>query len=289
MSIKKENRFNCYVLGRAQDAGMPHIGCTKECCKNARSTQKTEMQACLGVHDTKTNKLVLIEATPSIEKQVSLLHRLSGVTNKKPFIDALLMTHAHIGHYGGLFLFGKEAALTNKIPTFITSDFSKFLQDNAPWSDLILNQNIAINNIAPNTNFEPIPDLFIEAIHVPHRKDHTDTVAFKIYGENKSVLFMPDIDYIEGYEHLIDDVDIAFIDGTFYDSNEIPNRAISTIPHPLICDTMNRLQEYAKKTPEKIRFIHFNHSNPALNNDEVQNNISSRCFNIAKTNEKIPI
>ncbi|HBO57278.1 MAG TPA: pyrroloquinoline quinone biosynthesis protein PqqB [Opitutae bacterium] len=289
MSIKKENRFNCYVLGRAQDAGVPHIGCTKECCKNARSAQKTEMQACLGVHDTKTNKLVLIEATPSIEKQVSLLHRLSGVTNKKPFIDALLMTHAHIGHYGGLLLLGKEAALTNKIPTFITSNFSKFLQGNAPWSDLISNQNLAINNIEPNTKFEPISDLFIEAIHVPHRKDHTDTVAFKIYGENKSVLFMPDIDYIEGHEHLIGDVDIAFIDGTFYDSNEIPNRSISTIPHPLICDTMNHLQEYAKKTPEKIRFIHFNHSNPALNNDEVQHEISSRCFNIAKKNEKIPI
>ena len=88
-----ESRFECFVLGRAQDGGMPHLGCEKKCCVDARSLGTEEYPACLGIHDTKTGKLVLIEATPAIEKQVSLLHTLTGVTDRgRQPIDALLPT-----------------------------------------------------------------------------------------------------------------------------------------------------------------------------------------------------
>jgi hypothetical protein len=32
---------------------------------------------CLGIHDTKTGTLLLIEATPAIESQIALLHQLT--------------------------------------------------------------------------------------------------------------------------------------------------------------------------------------------------------------------
>ncbi len=291
-----DSRFHCYVLGRAQDGGLPHLGCEKTCCMNARSSGLKELPACLGIHDTKTGKLLLIEATPAIESQVALLHKLSGEQERgrHPF-DALLLTHAHIGHYAGLIQLGREVASTKAIPTFVTKRMANFLSNNAPWSQLVSLNQIDLQ-VFPETDrisasFSPIDGLDVEAIKVPHRDEFSDTVAFKLHGPDKTVLFVPDIDRWEGHEKLLEtllqDVNVAYIDATFYDGRELPGRDMTKIPHPMMVDTMKRLATFASENPGTIRFIHLNHTNPAFNDKEIQRNLRNLGFKIAQQGERI--
>ena len=289
-------RFHCYVLGRAQDGGVPHLGCEKSCCMNARTTGLKEYPACLGIHDTETGKLLLVEATPAIETQVALLHERSGVQNRArlPF-DALLLTHAHIGHYSGLIHLGREVASTNAIPTYVTKRMANFLSTNGPWSLLVSLNQIELHVLPEtdyfSTSFSPIDGLKVEAIKVPHRDEFSDTVAFKLFGPDKGVLFVPDIDRWEGHEELLTklliDVDVAYIDATFYDGRELPNRDLTKIPHPMMIDTMKRLSTFASENPGTIRFIHLNHTNPAFNDRDIQYNLRDLGFRLAEQGERI--
>jgi pyrroloquinoline quinone biosynthesis protein B len=291
-----DNRFHCYVLGRAQDGGLPHLGCEKICCTSARENGRKELPACLGIHDTKTGKLLLIEATPAIESQVALLHKLSGEQNRgrSPF-DALLLTHAHIGHYAGLIHLGKEVASTKAIPTYVSKRMGNFLSNNGPWSQLVSLNQIELH-VLPETDslsssFMPLDGLEVEAIKVPHRDEFSDTLAFKIRGPDQTVLFVPDIDRWDGHEKLLskllDGVDVAFIDATFYDGRELPGRDMTKIPHPMMVDTMELLSTFAKENPGTIRFIHLNHTNPAFSDVAIERNLRDLGFKIAQQGERI--
>jgi pyrroloquinoline quinone biosynthesis protein B len=291
-----DSRFHCYVLGRAQDGGLPHLGCEQLCCTEARKSGREEYPACLGIHDTKTGTLLLIEATPAIESQVALLHQLTDThtRGRQPF-DALLLTHAHIGHYAGLIQLGREVASTKSIPTFVTKRMGAFLTDNAPWSQLVALQQIDLHVLPETdrlaTSFSPIEGLEVEAFKVPHRDEFSDTVAFKFHGPNQTVLFVPDIDRWDGHEkllhRLLDDVDVAYIDATFYDGRELPGRDMTKIPHPMMIDTMELLSQFAKEHDGAIRFIHLNHTNPAFSDHAIQQELRNRGFRIAQQGERI--
>ena len=287
------SRFHCFVLGRAQDGGVPHIGCTKSCCTEARTNRHQEFPTSLGIHDTQTDKLVLIEATPAIASQVAKLCELAEITEPRSLVDAILLTHAHIGHYAGLLQLGKECASTHAIPTYVTSRMGDFITSNAPWSQLVTNKNIELHTVEPSVKFTPIDGLTIEAIEVPHREDFTDTVAFKIHGPNQTVLFVPDIDRLDDNDELLEklfaNVDLAYIDATFYDGRELPNRNANSIPHPLMIDSMNILQEFVTCNPGGVRFIHLNHTNPALNDNAVQLAIRNRGFRVAEQGELVTL
>jgi pyrroloquinoline quinone biosynthesis protein B len=78
-------------------------------------------------------------------------------------------------------------------------------------------------------------------------------------------------------------VDYAFLDATFYDGEEINNRDISEIPHPFIIESMAKFEKLIPEERQKIYFIHFNHTNPALNPKSSQTRqIIDNGFNIAK-------
>ena len=66
------DRFEVFVLGIAQDGGVPHLGCDAVCCTEKRANGERLYPACLGIHDRRTNRLLLIEATPEIQAQVAL-------------------------------------------------------------------------------------------------------------------------------------------------------------------------------------------------------------------------
>jgi len=285
------SQFHCYVLGRAQDGGVPHIGCMKKCCTEARASGHQEIPACLGIHDSQTDKLLLIEATPAIATQVAQLRELAGITEPRTLVDAILLTHAHIGHYAGLMHLGKECASTDAIPTYATTRMVNFITSNAPWSQLVIDNNIGLHTVEPSQHFSPMDGLSIEAIEVHHREDFTDTVAFKIHGPNRTLLFVPDIDRLDDNDALIEKlfagVDIAYLDGTFYDGRELPNRDASAIPHPLMIDSMNLLHEFAESNPRAIRFIHLNHTNPALNDTTIQTEMRNRGFLLAEQGELV--
>ncbi|MCH2162295.1 MAG: MBL fold metallo-hydrolase [Phycisphaerales bacterium] len=290
-----QGRFDLYVLGSAQDGGLPHVGCEKPCCVNARATGRVETPACLGIHDRHSGRLVLVEATPAVESQLATFYELTGVKGRgRQPVDAVLITHAHIGHYAGLIQFGREVASTREMPTYVTPSMAGFLRDNGPWSQLVELGQLDLVEITPGKQrFEPIEGLEVEAIAVPHREEFSDTVAFRFHGPEQTVLFCPDIDrwtvrqgLLEG---LLEGVDVAYLDGTFYDGRELPGRNIADIPHPPIVDTMDRLAEDAKERPGRIRFLHINHSNPVYNDEAVIAEVEARGFGIARTGEKVDL
>ena len=295
-------RFEVVVLGRAQDGGLPHLGCERSCCVNARKSGRLETPACLGVRDLQTNRLLLLEATPRIEHQVGLLHGIAGATDRprRP-VDGILLTHAHIGHYAGLIQLGREVASTKATPVWATPRFCEYLRTNGPWSQLVELDQIALHEIAPGTtdgaiaptSFEPLPGLRVDAFTVPHRDEFSDTVAYKLHGPSKTVLFCPDVDRWDAHEglleKLLEDVDVAYVDATFYDGRELPGRNILEVPHPPMIRTMELLEAMGRKTPGRVRFIHLNHTNPALNDLDLQDEIRGRGFPVAEVGERVGI
>jgi pyrroloquinoline quinone biosynthesis protein B len=286
-----EGRFELVVLGVAQDGGLPHLGCSKTCCERAREEGRREGPASLGIHDTRSGRLVLVEATPDIEAQVALLHEASATSGapRRPF-DALLLTHAHIGHYAGLVHLGREVASTKAIDTWLSPRFAEFLSSQGPWSQLVSLEQIVPRTHQPGTPFEPIEGLSVEALPVPHRDEFADTVAYRFRGSHRTVLFVPDIDRWEDdiLERLLEGVDIAYLDATFYDGREVPGRDISEIPHPPMVLTMDLLGEWVAERPAgSVRFIHLNHSNPALHEDALRDEIAERGYAVASRGETL--
>ena len=84
---------------------------------------------------------------------------------------------------------------------------------------------------------------------------------------------------------LLEGVDIAYIDATFYDGSELPGRNLSEIPHPAMINTMERLADVASDRPGAIRFIHFNHTNPAFSNPDITRLVEEEGFGIAVQGE----
>lgn len=274
---------------------MPHVGCNRSCCIEARSSGKHEYPTSIGLIDHETGQLVLIEATPAIDAQIALLHSIAsaGERCRRP-VDAVVITHAHMGHYLGLAHFGREVASTHELPCFVSKKMAEFLRTNGPWSQLVALDQLQLNPFSPGDKFEPISGVHIEAIQVPHRDEFSDTMAFRIHGPNRTVLFVPDIDRwdaatmtAERLEALFDGVDVAYVDGTFYDGRELPGRDKRLVPHPMIVDSMERFAERAKSHPGSIRFIHMNHTNPAFHDADVRRVIEEAGFAVAKQGERL--
>lgn len=295
MQAKADSGLRLVVLGRAQDGGLPHLGCERaECCAAARRSGRVETPACLGICGGDGGALILVEATPAIETQIAELQRRTSIEGRgrKP-VDAILLTHAHIGHYLGLAQLGREVAATQAMPLFVSQRMATFLRDNGPWSQLVALGQIELRDFAPPSRFRLTQGIDVEAIPVPHRDEFSDTLAFRIHGPHRTVLFCPDIDAWERnpglLERLLDGVDVAYLDGTFYDGRELPERARSEIPHPPMVDTMDRLQAFVKAHPGSVRFIHLNHTNPAWNDDVIAASIEARGFRIAQVGESVEL
>ncbi len=285
-----QGRFRLVVLGVAQDGGLPHLGCTREGCERARREGRRVDPASLGIVDTATGTSLLIEATPFIEAQVARLHEIAGrASHPRRPVDGLVLTHAHIGHYAGLIHCGREVAATDHLPTWVTERMAAFLRDNGPWNQLVALGQIELRTIRGGEPFEPMPGLRITPIVVPHRQEYSDTIALRVEGSERTVLFASDVDRWEGdlLERLLDGVDVAYLDGTFYDGREVPGRDLSEIPHPPIVTTMQRLAGRARDRPGSIRFLHFNHTNPLFHEPELRREVERRGFGLAVPGESL--
>ncbi|MFY9344185.1 MAG: MBL fold metallo-hydrolase [Planctomycetota bacterium] len=287
-----------FVLGVAQDGGLPHFGCEQPCCSEARRTGRVLYPSALGLVDRRggagNERLLLVEATPRIEEQVAMLHDLAGVHGRgRAPVDAVLTTHAHLGHYLGLAWFGREVAGSKAVPVHCSSRFSLFLRGHGPWKQLVELQQIDVREFDVGRVFAPWPGLCVMPLGVPHRDEFSDTMAFKIHGPNRTVLFVPDVDAWEKspglLEGLLTGVDVAYVDGTFFDGRELPDRNLAEIPHPLMTCTMELLAATAKARPGAIRFLHCNHSNPALHDPAVRARIEAAGFGIAVQGERVAL
>jgi pyrroloquinoline quinone biosynthesis protein B len=275
------------ILGIAQDAGAPHIGCRKSCCRDLwEDPRPWVMVTCLGLIDRKTGEQFLLDCTPDFPRQWSLLDKifrapalpltaqpseLSATIPTGPLgLNGIFLTHAHIGHYTGLMYLGKEGMGSRNLPVYVMPLMERFLRTNAPWDQLVGLKNIFLQ---PMTADHPVAldRINVTPFLVPHRNEYSETVGFLIAGPSKTAAFIPDIDRWQDWERdlpdLLSRVDFAFLDGTFFGDGELPGRDMSEIPHPQIIETMRRLEQLAANERNKVYFIHLNHTNPCLRPD----------------------
>ena len=269
MPAQENSDLFAVVLGVAQDGGYPQTGCKKKCCELAwRDHQERKFVSSIAVVDWKSKQRFLFDCSPDFREQLKLLDQIAPVEGQGIGIDGIFLTHAHMGHYAGLMHLGREALGTQQVPVYGSPRMLEFLKKNGPWSQLI-----ELNNIEPRQfNLdEPIrlnDRLSVKAFKVPHRDEFSDTVGFKISTESKSMVYLPDIDkwskWNRAIENVVESTDIALLDGTFFDNGELPNRDMSQIPHPFVVESIKRFSVLERGVRSRIKFIHFNHTNPAI-------------------------
>jgi len=277
------DRPHIVVLGIGQDAGYPQADCHKECCQKVWDDPALKKHvSCIAVIDPATSTSWLFDATPDITSQLKVLEEHSG----KQVPDGIFLTHAHIGHYTGLMFLGHEAMGTSEVPVYAMPKMHRFLSDNGPWSQLVTLNNIDLHKMAANAKIQLTSSLSVVPLLVPHRDEYSETVGFMIKGSTRTALFIPDINKWQSWDKnivdIIREVDIALIDGSFFDGNELPNRDMSEIPHPFVVESMKLFEALSAQDKAKVHFIHFNHTNPMLHMDsEASQHVKMMGFNIA--------
>ncbi|HSS45383.1 MAG TPA: MBL fold metallo-hydrolase, partial [Thermoanaerobaculia bacterium] len=273
------------VLGIAQDGGVPQAGCRQRLCLEARrDPAKRRLVASIGVIDAAAKMRFAIDATPDFAAQ---MERLGGLP------DGILLTHAHIGHYLGLAQLGREVLNAKAMPVYCTASMARFLRENRPWSRLVAEENISIREIEPGTEFPLTENLHVTALKVPHRDEDSDTVAYLVRGPQRRLLWLPDIDKWETWDRRIEELAreprlLAFLDGTFYEADEIPGRSIADIPHPLVPETVERLLK-AGRPRARVFFVHLNHTNRLLWDGRALESLKSRGFSVAREGSRYPL
>ena len=278
--------YSLKILGVVQDGGLPHLGSNKLCCENI---EQQRFVTSVMLINNENNESYLFDASPDINKQLNFM----GDRIKKD-LKGVFLTHAHIGHYTGLMYFGREALNSKSINVYAMPRMKKFLEQNGPWSQLVSLQNISITEINNNSKLSIDPNIIIQPIEVPHRAEFSETVGYKIYGPNKTVLFIPDIDKWYLWEKSIIEeikkVDYALIDATFYDSKEVNYRDLSEIPHPFVIESMELFDSIKYKEKNKIYFIHLNHTNPLLDKESEQYKfVIGEGYNVAEEGMKLKL
>ncbi|WP_262910799.1 MBL fold metallo-hydrolase [Wocania arenilitoris] len=90
---------------------------------------------------------------------------------------------------------------------------------------------------------------------VPHLDEYSETVGYKIEGQNKSALFIPDIDkWHVWHKNIVDEVkkvDYAFLDTSFFRDAKL-DRDMSKIPYPFTTETTTLFKNESKETKNKI-------------------------------------
>ncbi len=291
------------ILGIAQDGGVPHAGCSCDTCTAAHADPAKRFHvASLAIiiptddADPRTNDVYLIDATPDITEQLHMLRDVrdapEGRTDRAP-VAGVFLTHAHMGHYTGLAHFGFESMHTQTTPVWCTERMGGFLRRFGPWSQLVEKNEIEPRTLTPGEPVELGAGVTVTPILVPHRAEFTDTCAFVIRGPSTTVFYMPDCNPWNRWTAPIDEVlagegtDVALLDATFYSLDELPGRSLSEIGHPPIVTTMDTLQSMSDAGLD-VRFVHLNHTNPALDAGSAeQREIERRGFAVAREGAEI--
>jgi pyrroloquinoline quinone biosynthesis protein B len=164
-----------------------------------------------------------------------------------------------------------------EVPTWVTPRFAGFLRANGPWSLLVeerrlLLEELVLEGFTPGAPVALAPDLAVVAFRVPHRDEFSDTVGFELRGPRRTLAYLPDIDKWEAWdavagagsvEALLARCDVALLDGSFFADGEIPGRSMAEIPHPFVIESLERLARLPAEERAKVRFTHLNHTNPA--------------------------
>ena len=253
-------------LGTAQDAGYPQAGCRGACCAPAwTDPSRRRHAACLALVDPVVGRRWLIDATPDLREQLRALDLACppAADRPAPALDGIFLTHGHLGHVLGLLQLGKEAMGARAVPVYAMPRLRAFLQIQEPWAALERGGHVVLLPLAAHEPVRLPGGLTVEPIPVPHRDELTETVAFRISGPNRKLLYLPDIDGWSqaeavglGLSGLLAGVDRAYVDATFFDGAELPGRDMSQVPHPTVADTLARVEGLAPQQRAKLRLIH---------------------------------
>ncbi len=165
--------------------------------------------------------------------------------------------------------------------------------------------NVELRPLADGTPVRLGARLTATPLLVPHRDEYSETVAFRIAGPNRSLLWLPDIDKWEKWqrvgvssagadllpqlETVLASVDVAYVDGTFFADGEVPGRAMSEIPHPFVRETIARLAALPASERAKVRFVHLNRTNPLMRGDTAAlGDVSKAGMSVAAEGERQP-
>ncbi len=277
------------VLGTAQDGGLPQTGCACDRCTAARrDPARARAVASLALILPETNERYLFDATPDLPAQIERLRPFrSGAPERidRSLISGVFLTHAHMGHYTGLAHLGYESMHTRGVPVWGTRRMVEFLSRNAPWDQLVRLGNIQPAILEPGQAVALGQGVTVTPLLVPHRAEYTDTFGYKIKGPHKTLLYVPDTDpwrkWSPSILEALAGVDVALLDATFYSGEELPDRNLAEIGHPLIVDSMETLRPPVSEGRLEVWFTHLNHSNPALDGDsEARKNVEKQGFHV---------
>ncbi len=270
------------ILGIAQDAGFPQAGCEKENCALYWDGKVEARHATsFALMDAETKQSWLFEATPDIR------HQLHTMKTRAPEHDfaGIFLTHAHIGHYSGLMQLGHEAMGADRIPVYAMPRMKTYLQTNGPWSQPVDYGNIMLMPLTADSTIRLTRNLSVTPILVPHRDEYSETVGYRIESPEKRMLFIPDINKWDVWDRSIVDeiarVDVALLDATFYDADELPGRDMSEIPHPFVEESVGLFNDLPDSEKTKITFIHFNHTNPLILDSPERRHIGDLGYKVA--------
>ena len=287
------------VLGTAQDGGLPQLGGTADQDIAARlDPKRRRLVASLLVVDPGSEERFLIDATPDFREQVEIADRVAPqaatAAGRPPLFGAIALTHAHVGHYAGLMHLGREAYGASGQRVLASDRMARFLETNGPWDLLVKLKHVQIERFAAEKPVALNARLSITPIAVPHRDEYSDTYGFVVRGPARSFLWLPDIDKWEKWDRRIEEViasvDVAYVDGTFFDATELPGRLMSEVPHPFIAESLARFAALPAKERAKIVFVHLNHTNPATTPESnVQRAIEKAGMRVAHEGERQPL
>lgn len=285
------------VLGVAQDGGVPQAGDADH--PGWDDPAHRRLVVSLGLVDPASGERWLFEATPDLPEQLRRLDALAPSANR-PGLAGIFLTHAHLGHYVGLMYLGHEVMGARDVPVFAMPRMAEYLRTNGPWSQLVRYENIDLRALADGEPVRLNARLTVTPLRVPHRQEFSEVVGFRIDGPERSALFIPDIDSWEEWDESsqsgtrIEDeiarIDAAYLDATFFADGEIPGRDMSGFPHPFIRHSMERFATLPEGEKAKIRFIHLNHTNPALWPDtEATRSVRAAGFGLAQEGERFEL
>ncbi|MEP5612613.1 MAG: MBL fold metallo-hydrolase [Cyclobacteriaceae bacterium] len=277
------------VLGTAQDAGFPHIGCKNECQLAFETPELKRFVVSLALVDPESQKWWMFEATPDMDDQLQYFHEQTN-WEYEYLPEGIFLTHAHIGHYVGLMTLGREAIHASNVKVYSLPKMREYLKTNGPWSQLVSLNNVDLIDCRADQKIKLTNSLSVTPFAVPHRDEFSETAGFKIETSENSYLFIPDINKWELWNRSVveevKEVDFAFLDASFFQDGEIPGRSIKDIPHPFVVETMQLFSKESDDVKSKVHMIHFNHTNPLLFDDEKRQEVIRNGFNLAEQGDR---